>query len=1458
MYLIFDTETTGLPRNYNAPITETENWPRMVQLAWQMHDDLGNLIEVHDYIVYPEGYDIPFNAAKIHGITTERARAEGSPLAEVLAHFNDALKKSRYAVGHNIGFDMNIVGCEYVRAGSETTLQNKIVLDTCTEQTAILCQLPGGKGGKFKLPNLAELHDKLFNESFDEAHNAAFDVEATARVFLELLRQRHFTESDLQAGEGYLTKFINHNPKPFKLIGLASAPAKEKRMDAMESLVNNETDRTTHDVSHLPFAHLHCHTQFSVLQSTTEVDAMVKKASADGMSGLAITDMSNLMAAFQFNKAILSLPSNAEVHVHNKKVWKGEIAEEMKPYPLKGVIGCEFNVCKNHQDRSAKDNGHVLVALAKNKTGYHNLAKLSSAAHIDGFYYVPRIDKELLLKHKDGLIITTGSTQGEVPYLILNVGESQAEEAMLWYKSHFGDDFYLELNRHGLDDENHVNEVLIRLGRKHNIKFFAANNNYYLDKENAQAHEVLMCIKDGEKISTPIGRGRGYRDGLPNHEFYFKTKEEMQTLFSDLPEALQTIQEILDKVEVYELSREVLLPKFEIPTEFIDPQDEIDGQKRGENAYLRHLTYLGAKKRFGTITPEIQERLDFELETIAKTGYPGYFLIVQDFCEASRQMGVSVGPGRGSAAGSAVAYCIGITNVDPIKYDLLFERFLNPERVSLPDIDIDFADDGRDKVIKYVIDKYGSSQVAQIITYQSMAAKTSIRDAARVLELPLQESDRLAKYVPDFTSLKDIVNKEENELRQKFNGDDADNVLALKQTTYGNDLAATTIKQAQMIEGSIRGTGIHACGIIITPSDIRELIPVGVAKDSPMWVTQFDNSVVESAGLLKMDFLGLATLTIIENARKIIKERHGIDINPDDIPLDDQKTYELFQRGETTGIFQYESDGMQKYMRELKPTTFADLIAMNALYRPGPLDYIPKFIARKHGQEPITYDLEDMEEYLAETYGITVYQEQVMLLSQKLAGFTKGEADVLRKAMGKKQRDVLDKMKPKFIKQAMEKGHPEKVLEKVWKDWEAFASYAFNKSHSTCYALVAYQTAYLKANHPAEYMAAVLSNNMINLAKITPVMEECKRMGLRVLGPDVNESVYTFTVNADGHIRFGLGGMRGIGEAVVEQIVEERTAAGKYTGIFNFVSRLGQKVVNKRVLESLALGGAFDGFPNEHRAAYFHEESDGKVFLEKVIAFATKNRSAEESSQVSLFDMSDEVNLPEPPLPQVQPWPRMVALRKEKEINGMYLSSHPLDEYGYEIRFFVKNNLTDLLNLERMMGQELSFGAIVTSAQHKTAQNGNGWGIFKVEDYSGDYEFRLFRENYLKFRHVLDLEQMVWVRGRVMERFKNVGDLKVRELNFEVSKVNLMSEVFEQASKQIDLKIPLEHTDEKLAEQLLNLLKKHKGKKRIRFRVVYADNSLEVNFLPKKLHIDITSELVAELLKIPHLQLLVT
>ena len=1445
MYIIFDTETTGLPRNWNAPITDTDNWPRAIQIAWQLHDLDGKLIEAKDFLVKPEGFDIPYDAERIHGISTQLAVEMGEDAAAVFQLFNEALGKATFVVGQNVGFDKNIMGSEFIRFGIENRLQEMPVLDTCTEVTANLCQIPGGRGGKFKLPTLSELHNHLFDQPFAEAHNATADVEATTRCFFELIRREVFTPEELQQELAYFNRFRELHPTPIQPIGLvhvnlkeASEKFKEQAKPSAPILPETQVDLET--LNDLPFVHLHNHTQFSILQSTINVQGLVNKALEEGMPAVALTDTGNMMAAFHFEKA---------VSTHNKKIKEErKIAEEAgEAYTKKEllpIIGCEFNICRDHTDKSQKDNGYQVVFLAKNKNGYHNLIKLASIAFTAGMYYVPRIDKKLVEQYKEDIIVLSGNLYGEIPSLILNVGENQAEDALMWWKEQFGENFYLEIMRHGQENENRVNESLIRLSQKHDVKLVASNNTYYLTKEDAKSHDILLCVKDAELLSTPKGRGRGFRYGLENEEYYFKSQSEMKALFADLPQAIESISEIIAKIEPYGLAREVLLPAFDIPDEFRDDADLEDGGKRGENNYLRHLTYVGAAKRYAEITDEIRERIDFELKTIEKTGYPGYFLIVQDFCQAARDMGVSVGPGRGSAAGSAVAYCIGITNVDPIAYDLLFERFLNPDRVSMPDIDIDFDDEGRGRVIDWVIEKYGSNQVAQIITYGTMAAKSSIRDTARALDLPLFEADRLAKLVPDI-SLKKLFSLPDAELADKLKNksEDIQSANQLKEIAKGSDLQSEVILQARKLEGSVRNTGIHACGVIITPDDITKFVPVATAKDSDMWCTQFDNSVAEEAGLLKMDFLGLKTLTLIKYAVKNVKERQGIDLDPDTFAIDDTATYELFQRGETVGIFQYESAGMQKYMRELKPTVFADLIAMNALYRPGPLEYIPSFIKRKHGEEPIVYDIDACEEYLSETYGITVYQEQVMLLSQKLAGFTKGEADTLRKAMGKKQIYLLDKMKPQFIQQGGERGHDAVKLEKIWKDWEAFASYAFNKSHSTCYAWIAYQTAFLKANYPAEYMASVLSNNMNDIKQVSFFMEECKRMGVPVLGPDVNESQYLFTVNKDGAIRFGLGAIKGLGSGPVEAIIAERNENGPFATIFDLAKRINLRLCNKKAFESLAYAGGFDSFKNVHRAQYFKEDTSGRTFLENAMRYGANYQESINSSQVSMFGESSGVATLEPEIPRAEEWPSMYKLNREKEVVGIFISGHPLDDFRLEIESFCKGGVGDLNNLEENFGKELFIAAIVTETEDRMTKNNDPFGTMTIEDYTDSYKLFLFRDNYLKFKPYLTVGTFITIKGKIERGRYGKG------VEFTINSIDRLHDLREQKANTLHLKISTKQVNQILISDLDKLFTENVGRCSLKFTIFDPLDNVQVEMPSKNVRIDPNNDVIKALEK---------
>ena len=1416
MYLIFDTETTGLPKRWDAPLTDSDNWPRCIQIAWQIHNAKGEVVSHEDYLVQPDGFTIPFDSEQVHGISTALAAHQGVPLTEVLENFKRALAQADYIVGHNVSFDRNIIGAEFLRINMPDLLVGKAIIDTCTEETATLCALPGGRGGKFKLPALSELYHFLFEESFEEAHNATADVEATSRAFLELLRRDELHPEGF-ADQFNLTQPLQERTTPFALIGLDHQNLKKasEKLKKKDEVLKSQGPSVEVNVAleNTPFVHLHNHTQFSVLQATSRINQLVEAAANDGMPALAITDHGNLMGTFHFIKAI---------ERHNATIEEGQ---KMKP-----IVGCEFYVCDDHKDKTRRDDGYQVVFLAKNKSGYHNLAKLTSAAYVDGFYYVPRIDRQLINQYKNDLIVLTGNTYGEVPSKILNVGDRQAEEALQWWHAQFGDDLYIEIMRHGEEGEDRANEVLIQFSKRYNIPLIATNNTYYTQKEEANAHDILLCVKEGEKQSTPIGRGRGFRYGFPNQEYYFKSQQEMKTLFQDVPESILNIENLIEKIEPFTLARDVLLPQFDIPEEY-RVNDDTDGRK-GENNYLRFLTYEGAKDRYVTLTEEITERIDFELEVIANTGYPGYFLIVQDFIAAARDMDVSVGPGRGSAAGSVVAYCLKITNIDPIEYDLLFERFLNPDRVSMPDIDIDFDDEGRGRVMDYVIEKYGANQVAQIITYGTMAAKSSIRDTARVLDLPLGEADRIAKLLPNM-KLGKIFNSSATELRDKLRADEVLRVNEIKNLADEESLSGQTIQQAKVLEGSLRNTGIHACGVIITPDDITQFVPVATAKDSDLYVTQFDNSVVEDAGLLKMDFLGLKTLTLIKDTVKLVKYKHNIELDPDHFPLDDQKTYELFQRGETVGIFQYESAGMQKYLKDLKPTVFADLIAMNALYRPGPLEYIPSFVDRKNGKEEISYDLPVMEEYLKETYGITVYQEQVMLLSQKLAGFSKGDADVLRKAMGKKIFALLQKLKPQFIDGGKANGHPEEVLEKIWKDWEAFAAYAFNKSHSTCYAWIGYQTAYLKAHYPAEYMAAVLSNNMNDIKQVTFFMEECRRMGLKVLGPDVNESFYKFTVNQDKAIRFGMGAIKGVGRGAVETIIEHRKE-GKYSSIFDLTQRIDLRAANKKALENLTLAGGMDSFENTHRAQYFNPDGDGITFLEKAIRYGAKHQESLNSAQTNLFGEDSGLQVEEIKIPSCEAWGTLERLKQEKEVVGIYLSAHPLDDFKREMNYFSSGPLTVLGDLDPLMNRELSFGGIVNSVDHKTTKTGKGWAIFHLEDFDDQYEFKIFGEEYLKYRHFLIPNNFIRLRVKIVEGWRNRETGKLGPARMQFMAFESLHDTLEKNVKRLTLQIDIHQLTREKIEMIGSLVNTHKGEKTLMVDVYDANEKIKLTLPSRK------------------------
>lgn len=1173
----------------------------------------------------------------------------------------------------------------------------------------------------------------------------------------------------------------------------------------------------------MQFSHLHCHTQFSLLDGAASIPALFKKAAADNMPAIAITDHGNMFGVFDF------------------VAQAGKLGNKVKP-----IVGCEFYLVEDrHQkifSKEKRDKRYHQLFLAKNADGYKNLVKLCSTGFIEGLYSkYPRIDKELVLKYHKGLIATTCCLGASVPQMILNKGEDAARTEFKWWLDLFGEDYYIELQRHNLPEQIKVNEVLVRFAKEFNVKIIVSNDSHYVDREDANAHDILLCINTGEKQATPKfndftnedANKKNTRFAFPNDEFFFKNTTEMAALFTDVPQGIDNTNEIVAKCDVLELKKDILLPNFVIPKDFSD-QDE----------YLKHITYLGAKKRYIDITPEVEERINFELFTVRTMGFAGYFLIVSDFIQAGRDLGVLIGPGRGSAAGSVVAYCIGITNIDPLKYGLLFERFLNPDRKSMPDIDTDFDDEGRQKVIDYVVDKYGKQQVAHIVTYGTMAAKMSVKDVARVMDLSMTESNSLTKLIPDRpgTNLKRVmtapIGNESGSIADEYDGGDLENIKQLRAILADeNDIRSAVLREALVLEGSVRGTGIHAAGIIIAPTDLTEILPVYTSKEVNLLITQFEGSIIEDAGVIKMDFLGLRTLTIIRDTLRLIKENYNLDIDPDALPLDDGQTYKLYQRGETNATFQFESAGMQKYLRELKPDKFEDLIAMNALYRPGPIQYIPTFIARKNGLEKVSYDLPQMEGILKETYGVTVYQEQVMLLSQILAGFTKGDADVLRKAMGKKQIAVLQKMKVKFLEGTEKNGYPRDICEKIWTDWEAFAQYAFNKSHSTCYALVAYQTAYFKTHYPAEFMAATLSNNLTNLDKISFFMEESRTMGIAVKSPDVNESGVRFAVNKKGEVRFALSAIKGVGEAAVEQIIIERNNNGTFKDIFDFVTRLNTRSVNKRVLENLAQAGALDSF-GISRAAYFAPSDRHESFIEHLVKFAGGVASQKESSATSLFGEMPSAALTTPVPPKVEEWSLVQRLNKEQEFIGIYLSGHPLDDFKMELSFA---NCT-LDNISNYKNQKVKIAAFVASTSQRLTKKGIPFGNFTIQDYKGAHEFALFNEDYARFAPILQPGHSVFIEGEMRPRFNSQDEFELR-----IRDVKQLNSIGDSMTESITVMIPIEQISHQLIEDLDTICKKNKGKHRLKIHFLDKTNKQTLHLTSSERKVQVSDTFIHEL-----------
>ena len=1253
------------------------------------------------------------------------------------------------------------------------------------------------------------------------------------------------------------------------------------------------------------FVHLHVHSQYSILDGQASIQKLVDKAMRDGQPGIALTDHGNMFGIKEFYNYVKKVKGKYKAQAAEAEArlaalvdgsqapadpaeiarCRAELADLKRKAAFKPIIGSEVYVARRRmQDKEGKpdQSGYHLILLAKNLKGYHNLIKIVSKAWTEGFYMRPRTDRVELEKYHEGLICCSACLAGEVPRAITADDMQKAEEAILWHKKLFGDDYYLELQLHKATVEraNHeaypmqlkVNEHLRRLAAKHGVRLVCTNDVHFVDEDNAEAHDRLICLSTGKDLDDP-------KRMLYSKQEWLKTREEMAAIFGDVPEAMATTVEICEQVETYSIDHSPIMPTFEIPAEFgteegyrqrFSEKDLFDEFTQDENGnvvlseeearkkieklggydklyrikleadYLRKLTMDGARKRYGEqLTDEQQERLNFELHIMKTMGFPGYFLIVQDFIRAAREeLDVSVGPGRGSAAGSAVAYCLGITQIDPIAYDLLFERFLNPDRISLPDIDVDFDDDGRGRVLNWVTQKYGKEKVAHIITYGTMATKMAIKDVARVQKLLLAESDRLCKLVPD-----KIPDK-------KLNLPNAiEYVPELKAAAESdNPVLRDTMRYAQMLEGNVRGTGVHACGTIICRDDITDWVPVSTADDKEtgqkMLVTQYEGSVIEDTGLIKMDFLGLKTLSIIKDAVENIRLTTGRKIDIDDFSIiDDPATYKLFCEGRTVGTFQFESPGMQKYLRELQPSTFEDLIAMNALYRPGPMDYISDFIARKHGRSPIVYDIPVMEKYLKDTYGVTVYQEQVMLLSRLLANFTRGESDTLRKAMGKKLKDKLDALKPKFIKGGQANGHDPKVLEKIWGDWEKFASYAFNKSHATCYSWVAFQTAYLKANYPSEYMAAVLSRNLTNVEQLTIYMNECKRMGINVLGPDINESMLQFSANKQGDVRFGLAAIKGVGEAAVESIIAERTKNGRFKDIYDFIERVDYSLVNRKCLENIAYAGGYDSISGFSRCKFFgvdQRDNNGVTYIEQLMRYGQRYQSEKNNAQQSLFGGdTGTTDITPPVIPACAEWSQLEKLNKEREVIGLYLSAHPLDDYKVIIRNMCKTQVGDLDHLDELKGKEIAVAGMVVAVQNLTTKTGKPWGKFKLEDYNGTHEFALFGKDYENFRKYLFSDYFLFIRGRVQPRPYND-----QELEFRITSMMQLSEL-QEAVKEVHVQLAVEEITRDLIARMGRSVKEAKGNTLLRLNVYDRQAQVSLNLFSKSYKVSLTQGLVS-------------
>ena len=1326
MYLIFDTETTGFPKNEKQAPDASDNWPRLVQLSWQLHDAKGALVSHGDQLIRPVGFDIPRGAERVHGISTALAEKKGAPLAEVLDRFEDEVKKTKYLVGHNLDFDKNTLLSEYIRLKKESTMTDCSMLDTMKDDVALSKATASGKYGRPKYKRLTELYELLFDKPLKNAHNAAYDVEATAQCFFEMLAKGKLQKAP-QVGRDEI-----HYEPPKELSKTEKYKKEEKKSQKKISVRAPAPAVQTGGA--LAFCHLRAHSQHALSPGTLGVEDIIKTAKEHNMEAVALTDLGNLFGAFQFVK-----------HAEQKGI--------------KPIVGCEFYLSDRRKEkkftREQPDKRWQQVLLAKNAEGYKQLCQLSSLGYTEGLYGLyPRIDKALIQKHKDHLIALSGNARGELARTILHDGKSKAQQVVEWWLDVFGDDFYIELMPH--EEEAFLQDELLGLAQRHGVKVVATSDIFYGQKEEAKTHEILMKIKT-MGLRTANFMGKKAKNPSESGGYYFRSGQEMKACFSGVPEALTNTMEVAKKVTSYAIRQKVMLPRCTVPTSFAS-QDE----------YLAHLSHEGAKKRYGALSSDLKKRLTYELGVIKKMNFAGYFITVERIVREARKRNIAVGPGRGSAAGSLVVYCIGITSIDPIRYGLLFERFLNPERVSLPDIDVDFDDERRDELIGWIRTHYGEDRVAQIVTYNTMGARLAIRDCARVMDFPLHEANQLANMIPKRLGCTLEEAYKENP--------------ALKEVKDEEGPAAAVLVQAEKLEGSVRNISTHACGLIIAPTALQKVVPLMVSKETQFLITQYDNRTVEEMGLLKIDLLGLRTLSVLRKALLLIEKNHGKKIDLENLSLDDAETYALYQRGDTHAVFQFESGGMQRYLKELKPDCFEDLVAMNSLYRPGPMEHIPRFIARKSGKEPITYDLPVMERHLKETYGITIYQEQVMLLAQELAGFSRNKADNLRKAMGKKEDKRMEKLKPAFEKGCQERGHDLKVCEEIWREWESFAKYAFNKSHAAAYSLISYQSAYLKAHYPTEFMAATLSSNLNQMDRITALSEECQNMGITLLPPNINEADVYFSPRPGKKIVFALAGIKGMGRLAAEHIVAERDKAGFFHDIFDFAERMEHAVkasgppdkqrtrvrgLGRGTYELLAEAGCFDAFPDHHRRAYLEPEK--KNLIEAALQAAQKSTISHDEKQSHLFSSGT----PKAEESILKPYTKGEEAQLEKERLGLYLSAHPMAPFRPLIQGCGLGTLADLdapsegEKRQNDRPQRQAVG-LLTGVEQRKNKRGEAYSIVALEDVSGSFQYRLWGTLHEAFHKHKDQHTGIfpwYVSGKMSySKFKRADEFKTEEL----------------------------------------------------------------------------------------------